>query len=122
MLSPSEVVTTLFVVASYNETPRHELPPPPPGGINFRPQDNNSIYYEPVPDLDMLDPLPQPVLMMKPLPSEEGPPPTKTLSFRATGSTSDGESGGASGLAEADKPAEKTDEELARALHEQLNT
>lgn len=72
----------------------------------------------------MLDPLPQPVLMMKPLPSEEGPPPTKTLSFRATGSTADGESGGASGLAEADKTkaTEQTDEDLARALHEQLNT
>lgn len=69
----------------------------------------------------MLDPLPQPVLMMKPLPSEEPAPPTKTLSFRATGSTSDGEPEGASGVAGADKP-EKTDEELARALHEQLNT
>eukprot|EP00903_Cladosiphon_okamuranus_P015926 g14711.t1 len=86
-------------------------------------KENNSIYYEPVPELDMLDPLPQPVVMMKPLPSEEGTPPTKTLSFRATGSTSDGESG-ASGLAEADKAktTEQTDEELARALHEQLNT
>lgn len=92
-----------------------------PSALRFRLQDNNSIYYEPVPDVDMLDPLPQPVLMMKPLPSEEAAPPTQTLSFRATGVTSEGESEGASGLAEADKP-EKTDEELARELHEKLNT
>lgn len=66
----------------------------------------------------MLEPLPQPVVMMKPLPSEEATPPTKTLSFRATGSASDGEPEGASGGGGADK----TDEDLARALHDQLNT
>ncbi|CAM9863696.1 unnamed protein product [Ectocarpus sp. 6 AP-2014] len=81
-------------------------------------KDNNSIYYEPVPDLDMLDPLPQPVVMMKPLPSEEEAPPTETLSFRATGSAPGEEPKDASGLPDADK----TDEELARALHEKLNT
>lgn len=69
----------------------------------------------------MLDPLPQSVLMMKPLPSEEAAPPSQTLSFKATGSTSDGEPGGASGSGKAAKK-DQTDEELARALHEQLNT
>lgn len=104
---------------------RHELISP--SDPHFRPQENNSIYYEPVPELDMLDPLPQPVLMMKPIPSEEAAPPTKTLSFRATGGSSDDESEGAAGLGAADKAdkedkTDKTDEELARALHEQLNT
>lgn len=81
-------------------------------------QDNNSIYYEPVPEFDLLDPLPTPVIMMKPLPSVEEPPPTETLSFRATGSSEvggEGEVGAAEG-------GDKTDEEIARALHEKLNT
>lgn len=89
-------------------------------------QDNNSIYYEPVPDLDMLDPLPQPVMMMKPLPSVEEAPPTGILSFRATGSGSGDESGAGGGggdkVAGAGKCPDKTDEELARDLHKQLNT
>lgn len=69
----------------------------------------------------MLDPLPQPVVMMKPLPSKEEAPPTEILSFRATGSAPGEELKDASGLPDADK-TNKTDEELARALHEKLNT
>lgn len=86
-------------------------------------QDNNSIYYDPVPEFDMLDPLPEAVMMMKPLPSEEEPPPTVLLSFRPT-------SGAEAGDKEGDKDktygmgegGDKTDEEIARELHEKLNT
>ena len=75
----------------------------------------------------MLDPLPQPVLMMKPLPSEEPAVPATPLLFKESGDASGGESGagatggGGDGGGDTDKP-DKTDEELARALHEQLNT
>lgn len=95
-------------------------------------QDNNSIYYEPVPDVEMLDPLPEPVVMMKPLPSKEEEAPTKILSFRATGSRSgkggDGDSGEKSGKGEGDEGSSgaagdgKPDAEIARMLHEKLNT
>lgn len=81
--------------------------------VRVNAQENNSIYYEPVPEADMLDPLPEAVVMMKPLPSEEAPPPTKTLSFRATGSEEPGDGG--------ENGEDKTDEEIARALHEKLN-
>lgn len=83
----------------------------------------------------MLDPLPEPVVMMKPQPSEAADP-TEILSFKPTdGSSSpDGEqkkaaggdgddssSGGGGGGDGGDKD-KKTDEELARELHEKLNT
>lgn len=100
---------------------RLQRPPPNP----FRPylQDNNSIYYEPVPDADMLDPLPEPLIMMKPLPSEEEPPPTEILSFKATGSANVDESEGGHGTSGGEAgDGDKTDEDVARALHEQLNT
>eukprot|EP00904_Undaria_pinnatifida_P007827 jgi/Undpi1/4174/HiC_scaffold_16.g07541.m1 len=90
-------------------------------------KDNNSIYYDPVPEFDMLDPLPEPVMMMKPLPSEEEPPPTILLSFRPT-STAEAETEGngpEGSTTTADKAGgggSKTDEEIARALHEKLNT
>lgn len=99
------------------------LPPLAPGFM----QDNNSIYYDPVPEFDMLDPLPEPVMMMKPLPSEEEPPPTILLSFRPT-STAEAETEGngpEGSTTTADKAGgggSKTDEEIARALHEKLNT
>lgn len=82
-------------------------------------QENGSIYYEPVPDFDMLDPLPEPIVIMKPLLSEQAPPPTETLSFKATGSS---EVGNGKGGVDAAEGGDKTDEEIARALHEKLNT
>lgn len=79
----------------------------------------------------MLDPLPEPVVMMKPQPSEEAAP-TEILSFKATAGSSspDGEpkkadggggdgAGSSGGGGDKDK---KTDEELARELHQKLNT
>lgn len=77
----------------------------------------------------MLDPLPQPVVMMKPLPSEAAALPAEILSFKATGSgSSDGEpakatgSGGDGGGGDGGDNGKKTDEELARELHDKLNT
>lgn len=80
------------------------------------PQDNSTIYFEPIPSGDMLDPLPEPVMMMKPIPSIEEAPPTKILSFREPGT------GEKDGEEEAKDGAGKTDEEIARELHEKLNT
>lgn len=80
-------------------------------------QDNNSIFYESVPDTDALDPLPDPVVMMKPLPSVEQPTPSEALSFRETGTEPS-----ADDSAETDGGGDKTDEEVARALHDKLNT
>ncbi|CAM9378240.1 unnamed protein product [Pylaiella littoralis] len=92
-------------------------------------KENNSIFYESVPEVDMLDPLPQPVVMMKPLPSEAAALPAEILSFKATGSgSSDGEpakatgSGGDGGGGDGGDNGKKTDEELARELHDKLNT
>ena len=73
----------------------------------------------------MLDPLPEAVMMMKPLPSEEEPPPTALLSFRPTSSAeADNEGAKPDGTAagEAGEGGGKTDEEIARELHEKLNT
>lgn len=64
----------------------------------------------------MLDPLPEPVMMMKPIPSVEEPPPTKILSFREPGAE-EKDGGG-----EDKDNTGKTDEEIARELHEKLNT
>ncbi len=69
----------------------------------------------------MLDPLPQPVLMMKPIPSEEAAPPAKPLVFKEAGGASGDDSAGGGGGAKDGEATDKTDEELARALHEQLN-
>lgn len=92
-------------------------------------QDNSSIYYEPVPDADMLDPLPEPVIMMKLLESREDAILTRMLSFKAAEASSGGgkgEGGGgssSSGRSEHEVGASgKTDEEIARELHEKLNT
>lgn len=63
----------------------------------------------------MLDPLPEPIMMMKPIHSVEEVPPTKILSFREPGTEEKfGE--------ETKDNAGKTDEEIARELHEKLNT
>lgn len=84
-------------------------------------QDNNTIYYEVVPDADVLDPLPAPVMMMKLMPSVDKCNLTRVLSFK--GSKKDGASGSKKVGNEAEiDPSGKTDEELARELHEKLNT
>lgn len=103
----------------------HLLSPQLPFSPSARPldylhqQENGSIYYEPVPEFDMLDPLPEPIVMMKSLPSAQEPPPTETLSFKATGSS---EVDNGKGGVDAAGGNDKTDEEIARALHEKLNT
>lgn len=94
-------------------------------------KDNNSIYFELVPAVDTLDPLPEPVVMMKVIPSQEEAL-KKTLSFRAAATTASeegtsadlcgGGDDGGSTTAGADVEKTKTDEELARELHEKLNS
>ena len=81
----------------------------------YIPQDNNSIYFDSIPSSDMLDLLPEPLMMMKPIPSEGGAPPAKILSFRAPNSAEKEEA------EEAKAGDQKTDEQLARELFEKLN-
>lgn len=106
--------------------PPTQLPPP----ISRHPtssgsQDNNSIYYDPVPEADVLDPLADPVVMMKPLASEDEQSVTKVLSFKPTGSPEISESEGGAETAssgEGESGLCKMDEEIARELHDKLNT
>lgn len=71
----------------------------------------------------MLDPLPDPVVMMKAIPSLTNEIPSKMLSFKKAGAESDTQKatadGGGDGKLEGS--GGKTDEELARILHEKLN-
>ena len=71
--------------------------------------ENNSIYYDAVPASDSVAPLPKGVVMMKPDPYPE--PNLVPLQFAA----SEGD------IAAAASGSNKTDEELARELQEQLN-
>lgn len=84
-------------------------------------QDNNSIYYELVPAPDTLEPLPEPVVMMKVIPSQEEAAPTGLLSFKGTG-TKTTPAEGSEKEASASEAGKKTDEELARELHDKLNS